>query len=553
MVLKGARAQPARRQRGAALILFATVLILGVAWFAIDALSKAAPTTASREIRTGEALQAGKRALVSYLTQYAARLDAAEPGQLPCPESLTLANPGAASTSCSPTAIVIGRLPWKTLGIDQLRDGQGEPLWYMLKGFRDPPINFGTAAQLSHNGNAVVAMIIAPGVPLNTSADPGTPSAGCNKLNQFSATRNTGTLDPANFLECGIATGSIASPGDPAWTNDRVIAVTAEEWADAVAAAVGDRLQRQVAPAMYDFFNSTSLMSWGERFFPNASTLDVSVSGSQPPTNNLCGNNNMRSGMPPTATVASGLCNTNWWGADASELGSLLTFNGCSGSPPSLWRCDFLVVGTGSASPRIEISAPRIGYSFRYVDKSQITIQVNGGSQTTASTGNYNSWVNSADGSGTFSFEVFFPFLNSGDTVRIMIPYPADALLADTRSAWYINNGWDHHTYYGASRAATHDPGSSECTPGGTTTDCLTVNGAPAPNNDKRVVLVLMGRQLPGTVIPSYNVADYLEYQNASVGVIYETRVAGVDFNDRIAACPFKYQNHTGADVVICN
>ncbi|HZN85659.1 MAG TPA: hypothetical protein VFB53_02635, partial [Burkholderiales bacterium] len=236
-----------RRQHGAALILFLTILVLGVAWFAVGALGKAPVATAEREVITGRALQAAKQALLAYAAQYAARSTTADPGQMPCPESLTLANPGEASTSCSATLLVVGRLPWKTLGIDPLRDGAGEPLWYMMRGFRDPPINFGTAGQLTYNGATVVAMIIAPGVPLSTT---GTPPAGCTAQNQLVATRNAATLNPANFIECGVATGSIASPGDSAWTNDRAIAITAAEWADAIAPAIADRLQRQVAPTL---------------------------------------------------------------------------------------------------------------------------------------------------------------------------------------------------------------------------------------------------------------------------------------------------------------
>jgi hypothetical protein len=542
----------ARRQRGAALILFAAVLILAVAWYAVSALGKAAPTTASREIATGLALQQAKRALLSYVAQHAARSDTASPGQLPCPESLALSSPGEASSSCSPSAVVVGRLPWKTLGVDQLRDGYGEPLWYMIRQFRDPPINFNSGAQLVHNGSTVVAMIIAPGVPLNTTGVAGSPPAGCSNVNQFSATRHAPSLVPANFVECGVTSGSIVYPGDSNWTNDRVLAITAAEWADTVAPAVADRLQRQVAPAMYDFYDSTSLASWGMRFFPNASTLDASVSGSQPESNNLCGNNNMRSGMPPTATVASGVCSTNWTGVTVSGLGSLLSFGGCT-ALASHWRCDFLMLLGGIASPRINISASRVGYSFRYVDTAQITIQVNGGATSSANVGNFGGSVSSSDGSGLFSFEVFFPLLSIADVVSIRIPYATDALLADSRSAWFVNNQWDRHTYYGVARAATHDPGADVCNPGGTTTNCLTALGGPAPQNDKRLVLALMGRQRAGTTVPSYDVANYLEYQNASVGVIYETRTQGPDFNDWIATCPFKHQNQAGADVVLCN
>lgn len=538
------------RQRGAALIILVTVLVLGIAWFTVGALGKTAPTTAETEARTGAALKAAKQALLAYVAQYAARTSTAEPGQLPCPESLSLSSPGRSSTSCSATAIVTGRLPWKTLGIDQLRDGEGEPLWYMVRGFRNPPINFGSTGQLSFNGSSVVAMIIAPGRPLNTTSQAGTPPAGCTQQNQMVVTRNVATLNPANFIECGLASGSMILPGDPTWTNDRVIAITAAEWADAVAPAVADRMQRQVAPAMLDYYNTTSPSSWGERFLPNASAF-----GSAPPaTNSLCGYFGTREGMPPTATVASAPCSTAWTGGSASGLGGNLSFGGCT-PMGSYIRCDFLALLSGVFSPRINVVAPNVGYSFRYVDTSQITIAINGGAPTPASTGSYTGSVSPSDGSGTMSFQVYFPLLTVASFVSISVPNPDDALVADSRSAWYVNNAWDRYTYYAVSRAATFDPGTSVCNPGGDVSGCLMVNGMPAPNDDKRLVLVLMGRALAGQSWGTTNPADYLEgatiQGNATVGDgSYTAEVVTRTFNDRVAACPFKYP---GSAVAICS
>ena len=128
----------------------------------------------------------------------------------------------------------------------------------------------------------------------------------------------------------------------------------------------------------------------------------------------------------------------------------------------------------------------------------------------------------------------------------MIVPYATDALLADTRSAWFVNNGWDRFTYYGVSQAATHDPGAAICNPGGTVTNCMTVNNMPSPTNDKRLVLVLTGRQLAGTTQPSYTLSNYWERQNASVGVIYEIGSADSTFNDRVAACPFTYTPSSG-------
>ena len=81
-------------------------------------------------------------------------------------------------------------------------------------------------------------MIIAPGAALNTLSDPGTPTAGCSKVNQR-ADRYALPFDAANFLECGNAGTNYSNPGSSNWTNDRVIAITAADVMDAIAGSGG--------------------------------------------------------------------------------------------------------------------------------------------------------------------------------------------------------------------------------------------------------------------------------------------------------------------------
>jgi hypothetical protein len=534
-------------QQGAALILLAAVLVLGVGWYTVRALNTAAPATSEREVRSGVALQAAKQALLAYVAQYAARSGTADPGQMPCPESLTLASPGVSSASCSATALVVGRLPWKTLGIDQLRDGYGEPLWYMMRGFRDPPINFGTAGQLSYNGSAVVALIIAPGRPLNTSADAGTPPAGCAKLDQTAATRNLPTLNAANFLECGVATGSIVIPGDSAWTNDRAIAITAEEWADAVAPAVADRMQRQLAPALEDWRASESVTVWGTSFLPYASTFG------DPTVNDLCGDTGIREGLAPFAPSSQSGC-PRFTGASSLVAG--LISLGCTQSATSA-DCSFMrLFGSAPFSARVTATALAAAGFRQRITAADVSVS-DGGSVTSFSMS-----YNAASGVATATVDATWPItLGIFQTVTVSVPHLPDAAwLSDARVAWFVSNEWARYTYYGVSQAATTNPGASVCNPGGTVTDCLTVNGmAPA---DKRLVLVLTGRALAGQTRPSTNPADYLEgiaalppaASNASVGDrSYTTGTVMSDFNDRVAACPFQQTPASGTPVTICN
>ena len=53
---------------------------------------------------------------------------------------------------------------------------------------------------------------------------------------------------------------------------------------------------------------------------------------------------------------------------------------------------------------------------------------------------------------------------------------------------------------------------------------------------------------------PSTTVSDYLEYENGIIpNATYGARTQGADFNDRLAVCPFKYQDQSGADVLVCS
>jgi hypothetical protein len=551
------------KQRGAALIIWATVLIIGIAWFAVGALGKAARTTADKQRATGLALNAAKQALLAHVAQYAARSTTTEPGQIPCPESLNWASAGTegqASTSCSNGIETVGRLPWKTLGINQLRDSDGEPLWYVLsRGFRNPPVNFGTPGQITYNGigNAAVALIVAPGAPLNTASDPATPSAPCSKVNQQSGNRNdtASPMDPTKFLECGNAAGPYGNPGNVGWSqwsNDRVIAITQAEWADAIAGPIADRLQRQVAVALGDWRTTQSVANWGTSFLPNASTINPGDSTSAPPTNDLCGDVDETEGMPPTASAMSG-CNTAWTGGSAT-VPLQLTFSGCSPTGTEL-RCSFpFVLFPGLFSPTITATAPNIAHAFRSFGASQVMIEVSGGPPQSASVSGYTASVSAADGSGTVSFQIAFPLLTLIDSVVVRLPNPSDApMFTDTKTQWFFANNWDRYTYYTVSRAATANPAGSVCATAGDP-GCITVNGFAASTgstNDKRLVLALMGRVLPGHTQPSTSPTDYLESRVS--GTQFTSATVTKTYNDRLAACPFQYTPQPGPAIAVCN
>ena len=565
------RGAPAgRRQRGGALIIIAALLLLGVAWGAMSAFSKRqAPGRAEREVKTGAALQAAKQALLGYMVQLAARSSTSVPGMLPCPEALGSIGTAAEGDEDPACGTTVGRLPWRTLGIEPLYDGEGEQLWYALSpAFRSAPLNFASSGQLAYNGsaNAAVAVIIAPGAPLNTLSVPGAPPAGCVAVNQPAVNRKQAPLDAANFFECGNAAGSYAHLGVSDWSNDRVLAISAAEWAAALAPVIGDRLQREVAPALNEWRTANG---WGTSWLPYASAF------SDPATNDRCGDYGVREGIPPTVGASDITC-TGWTGGNVSALLAVLLGSSCV-SNPSEMVCTFsgltFAVGGELFSARVTATAPRVAGSFR----KPITvadIQVTPAAGTTVS--NFSLSVSPASGDATIQFDVSRNLLfMSPVNFTIRIPHLPNAdLMADARLAWFLNNNWDRHTYYAVAPDSVINPAGACAAPGDPA--CIEVRGLGATSGnywDKRLVLALMGPALP-TQNRSGAGADllvnYLEEHNATSGdrvfrAAFHTNnpspwleTPAVNppypaFNDRLAACPFKHVDQAGVDVPICN
>ena len=567
-------------QRGAVLMLLVALLAAGAAWFAVSALARSARTGAEKEARTGVALAKAKQALLAYVAHYAARTDHQVPGRLPCPEPL--APPAgqegiAASLGCNNNSLTyVGRLPWRTLGIDQLRDSYGEPLWYVLgPGFRAAPINFDSTGRLTLDGaaDAVVALIIAPGAAIDSLLDPEAPPPGCTRTNQSVARYPVPfvAFDPRQFLECGNATGSYRSSGDSKWINDRALALTAAELMEAISGPLLDRMQRVVAPAIAAWdqaeFAATG-RSWGVSHA--APYLPFAAAFGNPAGNGYCGAAGIREGLLPTAPRASPACDTSWSGG-ASLLNGLIDL-GCGALGTEL-RCSFRASGSPSApSARITASARHAAGSFRGTLIATDVGVSHGGAAALALS------LSPATASANAVVDVAWPApIGAGEIVTVTLPNLPDArLLSDPRLAWFFNNQWQRHVYYALAPSATAGS-TSPCNASGDP-GCLAAHGLPLSTGDasnKRLVLALTGRALPGqsrscaadanaNSIPDCDEpAQYLEEENASSG----DRTFRADlrtpnpaaaplpwppFNDRVAACPLHYTRQGGATIQIC-
>ena len=191
------------RQRGAALLVLLLLVLVASGFSFVSTLNKSGMQDQRRQI-TLAALSQARQALIAWSVVQGDvgkdSLNRQRPGSLPCPSA---DEAGLASLSCAtPSGTTLGRLPWKSLGIEALRDADGELLWYAVSanfripGLSNAPLNSDAKGQLllyaadgatllTPFGEELAALVFAPGAAL----------AGQN--------RNTAPNASASFLDVG--------------------------------------------------------------------------------------------------------------------------------------------------------------------------------------------------------------------------------------------------------------------------------------------------------------------------------------------------------------
>lgn len=258
-----------RQQQGIVVVIVLLLLVtIGASLFATS-LTRAT-FDLSNQSQTAAGLAQAKEALIGWSAARPAR-----PGALPCPDLITnipsasppppqnIPNDGIADLlSGSDCPSYIGRLPWRTLGLPDTRDGSGERLWYAVSSsFRNntsaPPINSDTTGQLTviaqAAANNVIAVVFAPGSPLGTQ---NRNAAGQNLL--------------ANYLEGenadGNSTYSSALPNGI--FNDQLLSISHDD----LFSVVEKRVAREVRQVLRDYY-ATSDADITKRFYPYAADL----------------------------------------------------------------------------------------------------------------------------------------------------------------------------------------------------------------------------------------------------------------------------------------
>jgi type II secretory pathway pseudopilin PulG len=248
-----------RSQRGAVFIVMLVIMVMGAATILVSSFSKAT-LQIERDKKTAEALALAKEALIGYATSVNLP-DGGRLGDLPCPDRN---NDGEAETSCgdaggSNQSRRLGRLPWKTLGLPDLRDGSGERLWYAVSNnFKNNTrttctspgqpgcLNSDTKGTISifavdgsqqndgGGSTGAVAVVIAPGSLLQRQDgyQQDRSSIGINTAKNYLdiATVGGNTEDNANFSDGSHSNGFIQGPIKDASgniiTNDQLLTIT---------------------------------------------------------------------------------------------------------------------------------------------------------------------------------------------------------------------------------------------------------------------------------------------------------------------------------------
>jgi hypothetical protein len=581
----------AGRQGGAALLVLLAVLAIGASWFMVSKLDAlAANATARNRQYNADVLNRAKQTLIGYAIAQANKSFEDNPGALPCPEhpwyisyedkvgqagpSVGVSSPGSGTANCSS----VGRYPWRTIGSEAFSDAAGEPLWYVVgpawrktSTSTKTTINSNTAGDVTVDGQQVVALIIAPGRVLTAQASTTAYGVACGARNQARVSPVTYAVDALDYLECfNAATLQFASTGPDASFNDQVVKITVDDLMPGIEAAVADRIEREIVPALNAVYAPTGWNFAGTRsIFPYAASFASPGPGTgTSPFLGVAGTYqgllpfNQTQGCTSDATIPRCLPALIAWSgtpANAVELNGFgyIQSQTCSWASADIRDCsgEYHEYDTDPTQAiRLQMSATfsNVAMGLRAIDETMMTIEARDDTcaptcawetQTVTHTATMN-----ADGSATVTFSATMPNIDAKGwgtyaqfRIRIDRAVIADHALLDTTDSttgWFAHNEWYRLAYYAvaAGHTAAVLPTAPSCTTGST---CVTVTNV-TPAGGQRALLILAGRSVNGSARPSATLADYLELGNATGAFLRQTVSAGnaitaaQRFNDRV-------------------
>lgn len=548
-----------------ALLGLLAVAVMVFAYVLTSRLNAASQFVGIDRDNNARVLAQAKRALIGWMAINAAT--DGNPGRLPCPQAwgdVGTVNEGRAAGNCSVPAV--GWLPWRTLGLDRPLDASGNQIWYVISpGWHLPSagatlnINSDSTGQLTLDGQAAVALVVAPGAVLAIAPNANQIAAGCAARNQSQVLALPGTPpDPLDFLECqngstadNVFAASVVDNAVNKVLNDQVLAITAADVMPALEAAIAERMQREIAPALRGVYTSS---------------IYAGIPASTP----------LYPYAAPWANPGPGIGTSDYRGV-ASTYKGLLPFNQTQGCNPATDpRCTTTLVAWSSGTPP---SAPKVGgvgfvmnqtcswqssgsvavcegeYEEDNGDPSgagmlmQMTATINNvamglrkldwpKAQVLARNNSGDAWLPmtlepspatsatmNSDGSVTVKFTARLPNVDAmgwGHKALYQISLEraviGDHALLDPNDAtlgWFVRNAWYRTTYYATVRRNTAVALSTlGCIDSSDTNEgCVRFNDSSTRNI--RALLVLAGHSLSNPAgRPNAVLADYVEYQN---------------------------------------
>ncbi|MEO8331303.1 MAG: hypothetical protein ABI479_02645 [Gallionella sp.] len=239
-------------------MIMIVIIVVGIVAALVGSLSSSALKN-SRQKKTSAALAQAKNALLGRAVS-----DDNMPGSLPCPDTDNDGSSELMSGNNCPS--YVGRLPWRTLRLPDLRDGSGELLWYALSTvFRDDnsarPLNSNTKGTLSvygadglslqtQAGYDAVAVIFSPGSPVSSQSR--------NTVAQKNDAANY--LDIANSRNNASASGPFIAGDESATFNDQLLFITTRD----LMPLVEKRVAVEVKRALTNYYADNNYYPWAD-------------------------------------------------------------------------------------------------------------------------------------------------------------------------------------------------------------------------------------------------------------------------------------------------
>jgi hypothetical protein len=518
---------PKRRQRGAILLIMLVIMVIGALALFVSSLNSSNPQI-SRNKETADALAKAKEALIAR-----AVADLTSPGSLPCPDA---DGDGSADLfSGNQCPYYIGKLPWKTLGLPDLRDGSGEELWYAVSpNFRDfasaNPINSDTQGTLNITGTTtasnVIAIVFSAGNVLSGQDRSSTPAACTTTGTSIAA-----NLCATNYLEGSNANLSTAATPNTAYQtaassstfNDQMIYITHEQ----LFAPVEIRIAREAKKCLDDYAavdgskypwaadatGITTQFGW----FPDTPNTDTSPGGSV--TGGSYGNSSAQTLADALTALQNAIDAYNASGTSTNKSALNTAANTVIGLKYSV---------TGVSSSTID-TAGDFGKDF-----------ANGITTYTTASGKV---------TDTFTaLNAVYPPLSVDSSMPNTSWSSIPTCNTLINGSYWAN--WKQSVFYQISSG--YEPGSSASCTTTTAPYCIKVNGSgstgPGNHNDYRAVVIVGRQALLGQTQPSTSMTDYLDGNNQSPGSAPPT-FETYQTSDNTSA-PNNYSNIN--DLVVC-